>query len=995
MLSINDKKYSIDELKQRGFEHRVNSSGISIRRIGNRNFYKVESQVAKNYISGIPHIQERKQLDSKLQREIKDNFIKFQQNIYSDNKNLNSRIYNIELSNNRIQTNDTKDIVRSVSNRLNHSVRNGFDIKTSVFHVSLTLFGTRSDDTHSTRYKHFKTYRMNQIGRFILELDNYVKSYIDSSGLILCEISNIKIIMIKGPAGGCSSNGLTFRENDLKYEQEASNHNNCFFSLFTAEELKIKNRFGQIARGDRRSYNKIRQKYGLPDDSKIPPEIAIKIVPCSIFVSETNQHYGEGEPFLCLKEDHYFKISKKEIKKCDICITNYYNKHKCNVKKINYVNRKILKNGHRSLICSKPLKQEKNYICHYDIETYQKKIGDSFVHIPYIVGLVYRSRYLTFTGDNCMNEMINFLTGFQEKIILNAFNGSNFDHRFILSTILERKEIPNKHLIKDGSIYSLQYKNISCWDIMKHLQGTLKDNLISFNCNISKGEFNHELATRWEDMKDDLKIKCLEYLKCDVLGLEELYNKLNNSIHQKYGFNITSFLSTSSLTFYLWKMSIKKKYIISLPNLEQEKAFRQSVKGGRVYKNKSYFESKDLEKFKRGELKYNDIEDYLFYGDIVSLYPTAMLEKFPIGFPQETKIFMEGKLGIYNINYITNKNLIHSIGGRKEEGKLIWDLKDGTGYYTSVDIEDMKSCGYQIEILDGWYWNDSDNVFKEYILEKYKDKQESKKDSVEYTLAKLFLNALYGKQIQKPVETKTKIIKDNYEFWSFFNEHDVTSIVEISPGTLYLTGEPRLIDLKEECITKPTQMGAFILAYSRRIMLNVIKQSNPYFGIDDKKQIENDFFYTDTDSLMAHQKNIIRVKGWNGSNLGDFSDDLKGVGKIVKAIFIAPKLYCLEILKPDGTIKHKFASKGLNKSKLTFENFMTMYKGNSLTVSRPFSFKKINHNRNSKQQHLDVFCIEHIKDISRTVNTKPWDGRQFIGNDSVPYYSNLKKYLSP
>jgi hypothetical protein len=44
----------------------------------------------------------------------------------------------------------------------------------------------------------------------------------------------------------------------------------------------------------------------------------------------------------------------------------------------------------------------------------------------------------------------------------------------------------------------------------------------------------------------------------------------------------------------------------------------------------------------------------------------------------------------------TNQNLIQSIGGRKEEGKLIWDLKDGTGYYTSVDIEDMNMCGYQI-----------------------------------------------------------------------------------------------------------------------------------------------------------------------------------------------------------------------------------------------------------------------------------------------------------
>ncbi len=57
----------------------------------------------------------------------------------------------------------------------------------------------------------------------------------------------------------------------------------------------------------------------------------------------------------------------------------------------------------------------------------------------------------------------------------------------------------------------------------------------------------------------------------------------------------------------------------------------------------------------------------------------------------------------------------------------------------------MRSCGYQTEILNGWFWDSSDNVFKDYILEKYKDKQESKKDSVEYTLAKLFLNALYGK----------------------------------------------------------------------------------------------------------------------------------------------------------------------------------------------------------------------------------------------------------
>ena len=122
------------------------------------------------------------------------------------------------------------------------------------------------------------------------------------------------------------------------------------------------------------------------------------------------------------------------------------------------------------------------------------------------------------------------------------------------------------------------------------------------------------------------------------------------------------------------------------------------------------------------------------------------------------------------------------------------------------------------------------------------------------------MNSLYGKQIQKPVNVITCIINSNHEFWKFYSNNDISSITEINNHTLYLSGEPRLQDLKEKCITKPTQLGAFVLAYSRRIMLNTIKQSNSYFGRDCKEQIDNDFYYTDTDSLMAHQKNISKVK---------------------------------------------------------------------------------------------------------------------------------------
>lgn len=42
-------------------------------------------------------------------------------------------------------------------------------------------------------------------------------------------------------------------------------------------------------------------------------------------------------------------------------------------------------------------------------------------------------------------------------------------------------------------------------------------------------------VARSEDISEDVKLKYLEYSKCDVLGLEELYNKLNNILNSEQG----------------------------------------------------------------------------------------------------------------------------------------------------------------------------------------------------------------------------------------------------------------------------------------------------------------------------------------------------------------------------------------------------------------------------------------------------------------------------
>ena len=250
---------------------------------------------------------------------------------------------------------------------------------------------------------------------------------------------------------------------------------------------------------------------------------------------------------------------------------------------------------------------------------------------------------------------------------MNAFNGANFDHYAIYKEFVRRNIKPDKYIVNNGSIVKFEYRNIRLFDICKHLTGSLKENLESFKCNVIKGDFDHNddrLKGGWESMPFELQNKCIKYLKADVLGLKELYEKLNNSIHEKYHVNLTDYISTSSLTFNLWKEHYTAKKdlepdwdFILLPTLEEEQAFRQSVRGGRTYKSKHRFISKQYQGFKDGDIKFEDIDDYIVDADVVSLYPTAMAKyEYPIGLCKklgENEKIMKGKMGIYNISYIT------------------------------------------------------------------------------------------------------------------------------------------------------------------------------------------------------------------------------------------------------------------------------------------------------------------------------------------------------
>ena len=100
----------------------------------------------------------------------------------------------------------------------------------------------------------------------------------------------------------------------------------------------------------------------------------------------------------------------------------------------------------------------------------------------------------------------------------------------------------------------------------------------------------------------------------------------------------------------------------------------------------------------------------------------------------------------------------------------------------------------------------------------------------------------------------------------------------MSDGSFYLTylDESKLAAK----ISKPCYLGSFILGYSRNIMLDYLQKTNPYFNsTDTKNQLENAPYYTDTDSIQIHVKNL---KGLTLDNeIGGISDDLPGVSKIL------------------------------------------------------------------------------------------------------------------
>jgi hypothetical protein len=789
--------------------------------------------------------------------------------------------------------------------------------------------------------------------------------------------------------GGCDSNTHHKKVGDLKVMSPKSRNNNCLLAcIHHFLDIKTDNKF---------IYEHKRKELGLPDGlisiDKLTDVARHYKITINLFNigAELVNTYNAGCDKVCnmmlfIQENglgHYVLI-EGEVKLCDKCGKNWIKKHKCNLRRQMWINRM---SGKRNVIpanVNRDTKHDDSQMFYFDLETFKDEGTDAIT--PYAVGWFCNEEYQQRYGKDAWDEFYRY-TMQQRNKILCAYNGSSFDFHFLLNHLLMEGEQIKDMILSNGRIMSFTFgDNIRCWDLCLFTLSPLKDACKDFKVSDdnAKTEFDHFKMTSWEKV-EQYRHEVEPYLKRDVLGMKEVYEKFSDMIYDIFKVHMVEFITLSSMSYAIWTSTLNDKAdFLEIPGTEKYEFIRLSLFGGRTYPMRREFTSKHYydivensdnpEKLKE---TYKTMDDWIFNADATSLYPTAMVDfKYPMGEGKWVENPADiSKIGFYDVEVECNQNLIVPVlPEKKPDGGITWNLKPKRGVYTSVDLENALQNGYTItKIHRGLVYDGSDDIFTKYIMKCYKIKEENEDNPVKRQVGKILMNALYGKMLEKARFEESKLCNNIDDVYEFLNDFEVSDVQFIRDKVI-LIGVPATIDIKDLRVKKPSQIGSFILAYSRRHMLNAMTAICP-------KLDEHFFTYTDTDSLHIHASTLpgLKEKGWLEKGLGKLSDDAKG-GKIFREINLAPKLYMYLCLMPDGKIKNVMKSKGIPKQYLSphlFENADDL-DDNERVVIMKNRLKRVGLGRNINiaWRKYDAFSILSV-DMERTFYKNMWEGMDY------------------
>ena len=346
----------------------------------------------------------------------------------------------------------------------------------------------------------------------------------------------------------------------------------------------------------------------------------------------------------------------------------------------------------------------------------------------------------------------------------------------------------------------------------------------------------------------------MKYIENDVLVLKEALEFMFKEGHNRLTIGSCCLNEFKNMPFTLWQDKMPD-YNYFFPNLEEigldasrfgssnvDRYIRNSYGGGWCY----------VVKGKEAQIKYNGLT-----ADVNSLYPSVMHSesgsKYPIGkptfwqgnfIPDEAKLenkfyfvrfrcrfyLKEGMLPFVHIRneyiYDANENLTTSDYRDRKTGEYSTHYKDHNGVKHSTEVTlTMTQVDYKLFlehynvvdfiILDGCYFDAEVGIFDPYI-DKWKKVKMTSKGAMR-TLAKLFLNNLYGKMASTTDSTFKVAFKDD-------------------KGIHF-----RPIEAHDKEIGY-IPIGSAITSYARNFTIRTAQKN--YHGVN-----ERGFIYADTDSI--------------------------------------------------------------------------------------------------------------------------------------------------
>lgn len=430
--------------------------------------------------------------------------------------------------------------------------------------------------------------------------------------------------------------------------------------------------------------------------------------------------------------------------------------------------------------------------------------------------------------------------------------------------------------------------------------------------NLNKKEYNiysEQFNNNWSLINESIK-----YCEIDCISLHQIISKFSVLIFDLFKINIHKYPTLSSLAFTIFRTHFLKKDEIPQLSGQIAKDIRSSYTGGAV--------DMYIPKSKTGvKMKCLDVN---------SLYPSQMCsQEMPIGNPT----FFNGDIrsidlnafGFFYCEIITPDEIKHPIiqtHVKTRNGiRTISPIGTWEDIIFSSEMDNAKKYGYKFNIKWGYTFKKG-IIFKEYVEFLHILRSQYSRTDPMNLIAKILLNSLYGRFGMDDNFLEVNIIHKDY-YADFENKYldNILQCQELGDYKLVTYKVINKIENDNETHNVSIGIASAITAYSR-IHMSQFK-NNPKINL----------YYTDTDSI------------YTDSDIDEsfISDTILGKLKIEhicnKAIFLSPKVYCLETI--DREVIYKV--KGLkHEIELTLNDFeQLLYKDSIIKKSQGKWFRNL------------------------------------------------------